>query len=52
MYDLTGEDTPVSTLEGHEMSVSVVSYRNGKISSGGRDCTTRVWDLETSKTLT
>lgn len=33
------------------MPVSSVSYNEGKIASGGRDCTTKVWDLETGKVI-
>lgn len=38
-------------LRGHEMPVSSVSYKQGKVVSGGRDCTTRVWDVESAKTV-
>ena len=38
-------------LSGHEMPVSSVSYKEGKVVSGGRDCTTRVWDVESAKTI-
>jgi len=38
-------------LIGHEMPVSTISYRNNKIASAGRDCTTRIWDIETQKTI-
>jgi WD40 repeat protein len=47
IFDLENDSTPTVQLIGHEMPVSSISYRNGKIVSGGRDCTTRVWDIET-----
>ena len=48
VFDLKeGKQTTVCELVGHEMPVSSVTYRNGKLASGGRDCTTRVWDVET-----
>lgn len=39
---------PLASLEGHEMSVTTVAYEpsSGRVASAGRDCMTRVWDLE------
>ena len=44
---LSGE--PIASFSGHEMSVSTVAVNpdGTRLASGGRDCTTRVWDLET-----
>lgn len=47
IFDLEDEAAPAVQLIGHEMPVSSICSRNGKIVSGGRDCTTRVWDIET-----
>jgi len=47
IFDLEDDKTPTVQLVGHEMPVSSISHKNGKIVSGGRDCTTRVWDIET-----
>ena len=33
------------------MPVSSVSYKEGKLISAGRDCTTRVWDVESAKVI-
>jgi WD40 repeat protein len=51
LFDLNGGSEPIAQFKGHEMPVSAVSYRAGKIATGGRDCTTRVWDIETQKTV-
>ena len=47
IFDLEDKAAPAVQLIGHEMPVSSISSRNGKIVSGGRDCTTRVWDIAT-----
>jgi WD40 repeat protein len=36
---------------GHTMSVTAVASRGARMVSGGRDQTTRLWDLETGKQL-
>jgi WD40 repeat protein len=46
-YTLGEDNKALYSLEGHEMSVTVIAHLNGKLASGARDCTTRVWDLET-----
>ena len=42
------DGNPIVCLEGHEMPVTTIAYEasSGKIASAGRDCMTRVWDLE------
>ena len=47
-------DNPLASLEGHEMSVTTIDYEAGsnRVASAGRDCMTRVWDLERQKTVT
>lgn len=44
---------PIAKFEGHEMSVSTVAYESSfnRLASAGRDCTTRVWDVETQKSI-
>ena len=46
-------EEPIASFSGHEMSVSTVasSPDGTRLASGGRDCTTRVWDLETQKSV-
>ena len=51
VWDLEGGEDCVQKLTGHEMPVSSVDYRNGRVASGGRDCTTRVWDIEKGKSV-
>ena len=51
MHDLSGAGQECQ-FSGHEMSVSTVDVErtDGKLmASGGRDCTTIVWDIETQK---
>ena len=52
LWDLaksTPDGGPSAQFKGHEMSVSTVAVSpdKKKLASGGRDCTTRVWDVET-----
>ena len=56
MWNIGGggpESGPESEFKGHEMSVSTVAVSSDKarLASGGRDCTTRIWDIETQKPL-
>ena len=52
IFDLESDTTaPIAKLVGHEMPISSINYREGKIASAGRDCTTRVWDIETERTI-
>ena len=49
----TSDGAPLAEFKGHEMSVSTVACESStnRMASAGRDCTTRVWDLETAKSL-
>ena len=53
VFDLTkGADTKsslIAELVGHEMAVSAIGVNSDgfQIASGARDCTIRVWDVET-----
>lgn len=49
----TSDGAPLAEFKGHEMSVSTVDCQPAtkRLASAGRDCTTRVWDIETSKSL-
>lgn len=57
LWNLSGGDhvqgEPIATFKGHEMSVSTVACEptTKRLASAGRDCTTRVWDIETQKSL-
>ena len=51
-HETSGE--PLALFEGHEMSVSTVAYREKQgelLASAGRDCTTRVWNVETQQCI-
>ena len=49
--DGASDGAPKAKFEGHEMSVTTVAAQPSriKIASGSRDCSTRVWDVETQK---
>lgn len=51
--DSTKVDEPLAVYKGHEGGVTTAnSDRYGiKLASGGRDCTTILWDVETEKLL-
>ena len=58
LWNVTGggeeaEGEPEAKFTGHEMSVSTVavSTNKEKLASGGRDCTTRIWDVESQKSI-
>ena len=56
LWDLAksnADGSPSAQFKGHEMSVSTVAVSPDKkrLASGGRDCTTRVWDVETQKSV-
>ena len=57
IWNIGGGDGPDSKAEiefkGHEMSVSTVAVSADKerLASGGRDCTTRIWDIEKQKSI-
>ena len=50
MFDLDSSDE-IASFEGHKVSVNCldVSTNKNRMVSGGRDCTTIVWDIETQK---
>lgn len=50
MFDLNNSsEESTATFEGHKVSVSAIDIRQDsrRMVSGGRDCTTIVWDIET-----
>ena len=53
MWNLGSGGSEEARFVGHEMSVSTVACETStnRLASAGRDCTTRVWDLETQKSL-
>jgi len=52
LFNLTESDS-IEEFTGHEMSVTAIDVdaTKTKLASGGRDYTTRIWDIETRKTL-
>ena len=48
-----GEEPLLAQFSGHKMPVSTIAYEltNNRLASAGRDCTTRVWDVERQKSL-
>ena len=48
-----GEEPLLAQFTGHKMPVSTLDYepRSNRFASAGRDCTTRVWDVETQKSV-
>jgi WD40 repeat protein len=46
LFDISGD--LIATLIGHETAVTVIAANDRKLASGGRDTTTKVWDVETN----
>ena len=57
LHYIIGDEASTTSIQnlreykGHTMSVTAVASQGARMISGGRDQTTRLWDLETGKQL-